>query len=45
LRHLAVLATLGARHLHGRKHRAGADFRLADLYNAWSTARRAAAAR
>ena len=37
LRHLSVLAVLGAKHL-GR--RGGADFRLADLYNAWSAARR-----
>jgi phytoene synthase len=41
LRHLPVLAILGEKHLarHG-----GADFRLADLYNAWTAARRAAAA-
>jgi len=45
LRHLLVLATLGAIHLNGRKRRSGADFGLADLYNAWNTARRAAAAR
>ncbi len=45
LRHLLVLATLGAKHLNGGKRRAGTDFRLADLYNAWSAARRAAAAR
>jgi phytoene synthase len=45
LRHLAVLAALGSRHLHGRNHRRNADFRLADLYNAWNAARRAAAAR
>jgi phytoene/squalene synthetase len=45
LRHLSVLATLGARHLNGGERRAGADFRLADLYNAWTAARRAAAAR
>ena len=40
LRHLAVLAALGAKQL-GR--RGGADFRVADLYNAWTAARRAAA--
>jgi phytoene synthase len=45
LRHLLVLATLGAKHLNGRERRADADFRLADLYNAWTAARRAAAAR
>jgi phytoene/squalene synthetase len=45
LRHLLVLATLGAKHLNEGGRRAGADFRLADLYNAWSAARRAAAAR
>ena len=45
LRHLLVLATLGAKHLNGRERRAGTDFRLADLYNAWNAARRAAAAR
>jgi 15-cis-phytoene synthase len=45
LRHLLVLATLGVKHLNGRERRAGADFRLADLYNAWTAARRAAAAR
>jgi phytoene synthase len=45
LRHLRVLATLGAGHLNDRKRRPGADFRLTDLYNAWSAARRAAAAR
>jgi 15-cis-phytoene synthase len=39
-RHLSVLAALGAKHL-GR--RGGADFRLADLYNAWTAARRATA--
>jgi 15-cis-phytoene synthase len=40
LRHLSVLAALGGRHL---ARRVGADFRLADLYNAWTAARRAAA--
>jgi phytoene synthase len=45
LRHLLVLATLGAKHLNRRERRAGSDFRLADLYNAWTAARRAAAAR
>jgi hypothetical protein len=45
LRHLLVLATLGAKHLNGRVRRVGTEFRLADLYNAWTAARRAAAAR
>jgi phytoene synthase len=49
LRHLLVLAALGAKDLSDRNrrsgHPSGADFRLADLYNAWNTARRAAAAR
>jgi phytoene synthase len=45
LRHLLVLATLGAKHLNARKRGVGADFRLADLYNAWSAARRAGAGR
>jgi 15-cis-phytoene synthase len=49
LRHLLVLAALGAKHLSDSNrrsgHPSGADFRLADLYNAWNTARRAAAAR
>jgi phytoene/squalene synthetase len=40
LRHLAVLAALGAKRL---SRRGGADFRVADLYNAWTAARRAAA--
>jgi 15-cis-phytoene synthase len=44
-RHLLVLAALGAKHLSDGKGRSGADFRLADLYNAWNAARRAAAAR
>ncbi len=44
-RHLLVLAALGAKHLNGGTRRGGADFRLADLYNAWTAARRAAAAR
>ena len=45
LRHLMVLAALGAKHLNASSRRAGTDFRPADLYNAWSAARRAAAAR
>jgi len=45
LRHLAVLARLGARQLHAGRHPSSADFRFADLYNAWSAARRAAAGR
>jgi phytoene synthase len=40
LRHLLVLAALGARHSRGDAVRAG-TFRPADLYRAWSTARRA----
>jgi len=44
-RHLLVLAALGQKQLSGRKNRLSADFRWADLYNAWNTARRAAAAR
>jgi phytoene synthase len=45
LRHLLVLARLGARHLNARERHAGTDFRLADLYNAWTVARRATATR
>jgi hypothetical protein len=45
LRHLHVLAALGLDHLHGHRSPSSADFRLADLYNAWNAARRAAAAR
>jgi phytoene synthase len=45
LRHLPVLAALGANHLADRNAPSDADFRLADLYNAWNTARRAAAGR
>lgn len=41
LRHLLVLATLGAKHSRSDAGRAG-SFRPADLYQAWSTARRAA---
>jgi 15-cis-phytoene synthase len=41
LRHLLVLAALGAKHSRGKAGRSGA-FRPADLYLAWSTARRAA---
>jgi hypothetical protein len=44
-RHLLVLTALGAKHLNGGTRRGGADFRPADLYNAWTAARRAAAAR
>jgi hypothetical protein len=40
LRHLLVLAALGARHSRGDVKRTGA-FRPADLYQAWVTARRA----
>ncbi len=45
LRHLPVLAALGTKHLNDGKRHAGADFRIADLYKAWTAARRAAAAR
>jgi phytoene synthase len=40
LRHVLVLAALGTKHSQSRPADAGA-FRLADLYQAWSTARRA----
>jgi phytoene synthase len=42
LRHLLVLAALGAKHLNIRGAAADAGFRLQDLHLAWSTARRAA---
>jgi hypothetical protein len=46
LRHLLVLAALGAEHLRSRKTAAGGSRRgelsLRDLYLSWSTARRAA---
>ena len=42
LRHLLVLAALGLKHLNSRRPPADANFRLQDLYLAWSTARRAA---
>jgi 15-cis-phytoene synthase len=42
LRHLSVLAALGAKHLNSRKSPSDAGFRLHDLYLAWTTARRAA---
>lgn len=45
LRHLAVLASLGVKHLQQRRSPSGADFRIADLYNAWNAARLAAAGR
>jgi len=45
LRHVLVLAALGDNHLRAGTLPQGADFRLADLYNAWTAARRAAAAR
>ena len=45
LRHLAVLARLGATHLQNHRNPASADFHFADLYNAWNAARRAAAGR
>lgn len=43
LRHLLVLAALGREQLQRRRNPSVADFRLADLYKAWNTARRAAA--
>ncbi len=43
LRHLSVLAALGMRRLT-EQAQPGADFRFADLYNAWNAARRASAA-
>jgi phytoene synthase len=42
LRHLLVLAALGAKQLNGRRAPTDAHFRLHDLYLAWTTARRAA---
>lgn len=42
LRHLLILAALGAEHLNGSRPPADTDFRLRDLYLAWTTARRAA---
>ncbi len=41
LRHLLVLAALGARHLNARRAAADAGFRVQDLRLAWTTARRA----
>jgi phytoene synthase len=41
LRHLLVLATLGERHVRAAERTTG-TFRPADVYRAWSTARRAA---
>jgi phytoene synthase len=41
-RHLMVLAALGSKHLNRRPASPRPDFRLADLYWAWSAARRAA---
>ncbi len=45
MRHLAVLASLGLKYLSAGRNPSSADFRLADLYNAWNAARRAAADR
>jgi phytoene synthase len=42
LRHLLVLAALGVKHLNSRRPPADTNFRLQDLFLAWSTARRAA---
>jgi phytoene synthase len=42
LRHLLVLAALGIKHLNSRRDPQQLEFRLQDLYLAWSTARRAA---
>jgi phytoene synthase len=44
-RHLSILAELGIKHLNQRRSPASADFRLSDLYNAWSAARHAARGR
>lgn len=44
LRHLEVLAAMGATPATRRRPRGGTDIRLTDLYNAWTAARRAAAA-
>ncbi len=43
LRHVLILAALGAKNLHRPGGSADAGVRLRDLYLAWSTARRAAA--
>jgi phytoene synthase len=45
LRHLSVLSALCTRHAQDHAKPPDADFRFADLYNAWKAARRAAAAR
>lgn len=45
LRHLAVLACLGTRHVHDRISPANSEFRWGDLYHAWKAARRAAVTR
>jgi phytoene synthase len=42
LRHMWVLAALGAKHLNNLRPPTKPDSRLADLYLAWTTARRAA---
>ncbi len=41
-RHLMVLTTLGVRHVRSADASPGTDFRLRDLYFAWTAARRAA---
>jgi phytoene synthase len=43
-RHLAVLCTLGARHLAKRTSSLATDIRVGDVYKAWQAARRAARA-
>jgi phytoene synthase len=45
MRHLAVLARLGLRHMLAQRSPTSADFRFVDLYNAWNAAHRAAAGR
>lgn len=44
-RHLSVLAALGMKHLNEGRTPSSADFRLSDLYNAWTAARQAARGR
>jgi phytoene/squalene synthetase len=45
LRHLSVLACLGARHVEGSISPSSSDFRWRDFYHAWKAAQHAAAAR
>jgi phytoene synthase len=44
-RHLVILAALGAKHVDEGRNPSHADFRLSDLYNAWTAARHAARGR